>query len=104
MVSLSPKRGKSLLKTMREKTPRRSQEKAENPSIASALMMTMSKSIGINSDLRVKSLRRKTALSVDQRSPKGKRESLRLKEDSSELSSLLNDNQTRSAENIAGYY
>ena len=72
MVSLSPKRGKSLLKTMREKTPRRSQEKTENPSIASVLMMTTSKSIGINSDLRMKSLRGKSAQSVDQRSPKGK--------------------------------
>ena len=63
---LPKKRGKSLLKTMREKTPRRGQEKAENPSIASVLMMTTRKSIGINSDLRVKSLRGKSAQSEQQ--------------------------------------
>jgi len=94
---------------MREKigkTPRRSLEKAENPSkrinppkshpskkSTSGLMRT-SKSTGINSDLRVKSLRGKTEKSQDVRSPEGKREilrslltvslSLRVKEDSSE--------------------
>ena len=129
--NLPKKRVRSLLRKMREKTPRRSLEKAENPSnrrnalkrhlrkkSTSGLMRT-SKSTGINSDLRVKSLRGKIAKIIDQksldaRSPEEKRESLksllpvslslRLKEDFSELSSLLNDNQSRLAEILAGFY
>ena len=81
--------------------------------------MRMSKSTGINSDLRVKSLREKSAKiidpkSLDVRSQEGKRESLRslltvslslrVKEDSFEPSSLLNENQSQPVKNIAGSY